>query len=288
VEVDGFLRAFQIRTARLSWFLDAGASAAAGIPTAGAMIWDFKRLLYCSAERKPIESCADLNDPVLRARLQRYFDASGEYPRQGADDEYAAYFEAAYPAEADRRRYLEAAVLRGSPSFGHLALAALMATDRVRVTWTTNFDRLPEDAASLAYGTSGRLTVATLETAEIALDALNEGRWPVLGKLHGDFQSRRLKNTTTELLAQDARLRRALVDSCRRFGLVIVGYSGRDASVMDALEEAIDGGHGYPSGLFWLHRPGSQPRSNESRACYSGRQRRELTRTLSRSPRSMS
>ncbi len=73
-------------------------------------------------------------------------------------------------------------------------------------------------------------------------------------KLHGDFRSRSLKNTTAELRSQDVLLRQMLVNSCRRFGLVIVGYSGRDESVMDAFEEALAAPGAFPAGLFWLHR----------------------------------
>ena len=32
----------------IDFFLGSGASAQAGIPTGGTMIWDFKRELYCS------------------------------------------------------------------------------------------------------------------------------------------------------------------------------------------------------------------------------------------------
>ena len=43
----------------------------------------------------------------------------------------------------------------------------------------------------------------------------------------GEFRSRRLKNTSDELRMQDEKLRRILIDSCRRLGLIVVGYSGR-------------------------------------------------------------
>jgi hypothetical protein len=229
------------------------------------MTWDFKRLLYCSAKRLRIESCADLNDPLLQARLQQHFDSVGGFPPLGSAEEYSAFFEAAYPSEADRRRYIAEAALRAKPSYGHIALAALMEIDKLRVAWTTNFDRLPEDAAALVLGSSARLTTATIESADIAREALNEGRWPFLGKLHGDFQSRQLRNTPDELRRQDERLRRALVETCRRFGLVVIGYSGRDDSVMDALEEGIDDGAGYPNGLFWLHHGSAAPLERVSR-----------------------
>ena len=260
-----FLRTYQIRAPGIGWLVGAGGSAAGGVPTATDMIWDFKRLLYCTAEHVSLESCADLGDPILRERLQRYFDARGGLPPAGADDEYAAYFEAAYPAAADRRRYIDQAVLHGTPSYGHLALAALMAIGRVQLLWTPNFDRLIEDAAARIFGTSARLVTATLDTAGVALEALNDGRWPLLGKLHGDFQSVRLKNTPAELRQQDARLREGLAAACQRFGLVVVGYSGRDASIMEALEVWLTAADAFPGGLFWLHKQGTPPLAHVTR-----------------------
>jgi hypothetical protein len=253
-----FLRLYPLRSPNIMWFLGAGASAAAGVPTAYDMIWDFKRTLYCAAQKISIRSCSDLGSPVLRARLQRYFDSIGGFPPENSDDEYAHYFEVTYPAEPDRRRYIEGLVSAASPSYGHIALAALLKVDKARIVWTTNFERMAEDAAILLLGSSGRLVTATLDTPQLAMQAMNEGRWPLLVKLHGDFQSRRLKNTTDELRLQDADLRRSLVEACKRYGLAVIGYSGRDNSVMDVLEEAIDAGRGYPFGLFWFHRSESQ------------------------------
>jgi hypothetical protein len=56
------------------------------------------------------------------------------------------------------------------------------------------------------------------------------------------------------LREQESELKRALVESCRRFGLVVVGYSGRDHSVMEALEEATRTTASFPAGLFWIVR----------------------------------
>ena len=254
VDAAEFLRVHCARAPHLMWFLGAGASAAAGMPTAGQMIWEFKRLLFCSEQRVPIESCHDLTNPTLQGRLQGYFDGKGGYPARESDEEYAAYFEAAHRTERDRRSYLDARLAGTSPSYGHYGLAALLSARRLHVVWTTNVDRALEDGwAELTRNTRG-LTVVTLDTAEIALPALNEGRFPLLVKLHGDYQSDHLKNVASELRAQDERLRHALVEGAKRWGLVVIGYSGRDASIMEALEDAIDGGRGYPLGLFWFHR----------------------------------
>jgi hypothetical protein len=218
------------------------------------MIWEFKRALYCAREQVSIRTLADLGDPALRKRLQHHFDQIPGFPAIDSPEEYAVSFETAYPSEGDRCKYLDARLSGATPSFGHFVLATLMKLDRVRVVWTTNFDRLLEDATASTFGTTGKLVVATLGEPQIAAEGIEEGRWPLLGKLHGDFHSRRLKNIETELREQDAALREALVDTCRRFGVAVVGYSGRDDSVMDALESALDGTRAYPFGLFWFHR----------------------------------
>lgn len=67
--------------------------------------------------------------------------------------------------------------------------------------------------------------------AQMAEQAFQGSRWPLEVKLHGDFRSRRLKNTPDELRKQDERLLRVLIDSCHTSGLIVVGYSGRDDSI---------------------------------------------------------
>jgi NAD-dependent SIR2 family protein deacetylase len=249
-----FLRVFNVRAPNLSWFLGAGASAAAGIPTAGDLIWQFKRNLYCSAEHVSRKNFDDISNLLVKRKLQAFFDRLGTYPKENAPDEYAAYFEATYADVKDRRVYIDNFVRGVRPTYGHLAIAGLMRMDKVRAVWTPNFDRLIEDAAAEIFGSTSQLSIATLDTSELAMQAINEARWPFLGKIHGDFQSRRLKNTPEELRGQDAQLRSALAECCRRFGLIVVGYSGRDDSVMDALEESASKGS-YPGGLFWFQRP---------------------------------
>lgn len=256
--VGEFVRLHHLRAPNLMWLLGAGASAAAGIPTAGQMILEFKRRLYCSENNIPA-AVVDLGDPVLRRRLERHFDEDPGHPRLGASDEYAALFERTYPDEEDRRRYIHAAMVDATPSYGHLVLAALFRIGKANVVWTTNFDHLVETATSRLFETTARLTVADLERHEVAQRALAESRFPLLVKLHGDFHSTRLKNTSGELQAQDEKLRTALLEGCRRFGLAAVGYSGRDDSVMETLVAALDAPSPFPHGLFWFIRYGEHP-----------------------------
>lgn len=241
------------------WFLGAGASAGAGIPTAWDMIWEFKRLIFCTEQRVSQARVANLADDHVRRRIQQYFDGHlpGTYPPEDDPREYEVYFQKAWPHESDRRTYIDSAIAQGGESFGQLCLAALVRCDAARIVWTTNFDHLLEDACAKVFGTTRSLTHANLDNPHVALSSITQGRWPVLIKLHGDFRSDRLKNIKPELEQQDAQLRRALVTSSLTNGLIVAGYSGRDPSVMAALTEAVSEGAGFPRGLFWLGRRGS-------------------------------
>ena len=46
LSVDELARLHVVRGARLMWLIGAGASAAAGVPTAGQMIDEFRQLIY--------------------------------------------------------------------------------------------------------------------------------------------------------------------------------------------------------------------------------------------------
>jgi hypothetical protein len=254
-----FLRSFALRSKGIMWLLGAGASASAGIPTAWHFIWEFKRALYCSRTRRSPKTLEDLSSPQIQQFLQQHFDDTGRYPPLGADEEYPFYFEETYPSDRDRRRYIEEKVAGGKPSFGHLALAALLKGHKCEIVWTTNFDRVIEDACAAMAKTTSWLRVASIDAPHQARLALSETTYPMLVKLHGDFHSRRLKNTAEELRAQDAEMRKSLSVAGRTRGLAVVGYSGRDASIMDALEDVLDDVGGYPNGLFWFHRGDSPP-----------------------------
>ena len=131
------LSAFPLRAANLVWLLGAGASAASGIPTAGYMIWDFKRRVYCAEQGISLRSCEDLTDP-MQSKIQRYLDGRGDCPVVESDEEYSHYFSMTFPDEADRRRYIDEMISKATPSFGFLVLAVLMKLRKARAFWTTN------------------------------------------------------------------------------------------------------------------------------------------------------
>ena len=241
------------------WLLGAGASASAGIPTAWDMIWEFKQQLYVSQRRVSLQTVADLSNPAIRSRIEEFISSQETHPAPDSPEEYAALFEAVYPSEADRRTYIDGKVSGAKPSYGHMALATFMKAGHTKLTWSTNFDPLVADACARVFGGTGSLTTVALDAPDLGRQTMNSERWPAEIKLHGDFRSRRLKNTGDELRQQDATLRDLLVGACARAGLVVAGYSGRDESIMSALEEALEHGAPFPNGLFWLHRGENDP-----------------------------
>ena len=254
---DDFARRFSVRGANLMWLLGAGASNAAGLPTAHDLVVEFKRMLYVSQSGRSVRS-GDLAEPAMRNRIEAHVESLG-LPEGGDPDEYAAFFEAAFPVGADRAKFIDGQLAGAKPSYGHMALASLMSAGLCRLVWTTNFDTLVADACAAVFRTTGSLTTATLDAPELARNAIAGERWPLEVKLHGDFRSHRLKNTRDELRRQDHELRRMLVDCAGRFGLVVAGYSGRDDSVMRTLEGGLAKTKPFPAGLFWLQRDGDSP-----------------------------
>ena len=123
--------------------------------------------------------------------------------------------------------------------------------------FTTNFDPLVEESALsanslLPTAEQARPTVAAIDSGERALRCLNESDWPLVAKLHGDYQSISIKNTGSELENQDQKMRHVLVEASKRFGMVFVGYSGRDNSIMEALASVLLEKSPFPNGLYWV------------------------------------
>lgn len=251
-----FASAFALRPNRFAWFLGAGASDASGIPTGYAMIRDFKKKIFCKNNNYSPQE-VDSGDPLWAERIDEFFKRTSLLPPDGHPEEYSAAFEAVYPQEEHRRQYIDDAISKGMPCFAHRVLAALMSSRQTDCVFTTNFDPLVEESVTLSNALmpvecQKRPTVAAIDSAERAQRCLSESDWPLIAKLHGDYKSTKIKNTGVELQSQDANMRSVLLETCKRYGLVIVGYSGRDASIMDALEHVLREPHAYPGGLYWV------------------------------------
>jgi len=226
------------------------------------MISHFKAQLFCQETKLPRRE-VDATDPLWVERIDDFFKSQHILPPPGDPAEYAKAFEAVYPSELDRRTYIDSQVSLGRPSFAHRVLASLLSTGKAPCVFTTNFDNLVETATTVAGqllepSKRRNLVVAAIDSSERAKRCLDENDWPLLAKIHGDFQSVELKNTEGELAAQDARMRAVLIEACSRFALIVVGYSGRDASVVQALKDVLKERASFPGGIYWVTRSPSE------------------------------
>ena len=250
---------FCARPQNIAWFLGAGASATAGLPTATDIIWDLKRRYYCREENQDI-SRQDMQNESIRVRIQGFMESCG-FPTLWAADEYPAYFEKIFGADKERqRRYLKAILSedRVTLSVGNRVLAAMMASGLCRVTFTTNFDSVLEKAVAEVAAQS--LSPYHLEGSSSANQALNNEEYPLYCKLHGDFRYESIKNLPADLATQNTALSECLVNAGNRFGFIVAGYSGRDLSVMDLLGKVLEANNPFPHGLFWTDLKGSPVR----------------------------
>jgi hypothetical protein len=169
---------------------------------------------------------------------------------------YSAIFERVYPDRDARARFVDQQLRGQTPHLGQRQLAALVAAGLAPVLLTTNFDTLLEDAIRpmLSPGQQS-LTLLEPESASRAPYTLATDARPLLLKIHGDLGAVTVKNTTDELMEYDERLRGAALNLLGRYGLIVVGYSGRDPAVMAMLREVLQLPNPFPSGLTWVRRP---------------------------------
>lgn len=254
-----FVRIYPLRSKSIAWLFGAGTSVSAGMPTATDLIWEFKRRIYCSEESIPVSLFSNLTDQALRNQIQAYFNSKQNYPPYNSVEEYSFYFEKAFASANDRSNFLMQQLNHMQNSFGHKAIGILMKNGALPVIFTTNFDKAFENAAVEQLKRLDSFLIADLDNNATAIQKYNQGFRPIIVKIHGDYFSENLKNTTGELQAQDEKLRQVLLNSCLTNGLAVMGYSGRDSSVMEVLNTAINNIGAFSNGLFWFIRAGSEP-----------------------------
>ena len=238
------------RPPNYAWFLGAGASRAAGLPTAADIVWDLKRSHYCREENQDIAR-QDLQNNAVRERIQSYFDSRG-FPSLSDNHEYTIYFEKIFGDDRERQRQYIRALLseeRLSLSVGNRVFGALLVVGLARVAFTTNFDTVVEEA--VAEMGQQALSPYHLEGARAAVPALDNEEFPLYCKLHGDFRYDSLKNLSNDLAHQNDELSNCLVNAGNRFGFVVCGYSGRDESVIRLFHRVLESPNPFPHGLYW-------------------------------------
>lgn len=232
------------------WFLGAGASRTSGMPTATDLLWDLKRKYYCATENQKIEN-HDVDKRIVRNKIQSYLDGKG-FPPSFSPDEYSFYFDLIFSDDrAAQQKYIfeQLAPNKINLNFGQRALAALLASRRSRVIFSTNFDEVVETAYSRITGRV--LHPFHLEGPYAALTALNAEQFPLYAKLHGDFRYQSIKNLPEDLKRNDEQIQKCFLAASTRFGVIVSGYSGRDSNVLEMFRTALNQNNAFPHGLIW-------------------------------------
>jgi len=236
LEYDAFLRSFKRnKDVPHSFLLGAGTSISSDIQSAYDCIWEWKKDIYLSKNINASEYYKNYKDLSVRKSIQKWLDNEGAYPKLDSQEEYSFYAEKAYPIEDDRRKYFFSLVEGKEPYVGYKILCLLAKQGIVKAVWTTNFDGLTTRAA---FQNSLTPIEVTLDNADKIFR--NQSTKELLTiALHGDYKYSTLKNTEKELDVQNDTFVEYLTNYHIDKNLIVIGYSGRDKSLMQALENAF-------------------------------------------------
>lgn len=240
-----FLRAFtQLKNQSFGFLFGAGCSVSSGVPAAWRCIWDWKKFLYISNNSSNIRISVDSESD--RREIQRWCNSQPGYPSEGSENEYVFYAEEAFPDEHLRRNYFESLFEDASPSVGYALLPLLNQIGPLKSVWTTNFDRL----TMIAFAQANVMAHETSITDQDSIFEISTRNKFYHVSLHGDYRYSKLKNTEAELYQQESAFIDAMSSYFRDKHLVVMGYSGRDKSLMSALKSVYSRmGAGK---LYWI------------------------------------
>jgi tetratricopeptide (TPR) repeat protein len=236
IEVSKLVRTVDACEGRMAFLIGAGTSKPAGIPTSGELIHRWKENRY--TDNIPSDEDYTMSD------VEEW--AESVEPEEDDFNPYGFWFEQVYPAPGARKKFIQDTVEDNEPTVGIVVLASMMNDGYIPLTLTPNFD-------DLLYDSFYRY----LEDKPLLVDhdaiapqfRLTEDR-PTIIKLHGDYLYDNLQNTADETRELGKNMKDVLSKSMEEYGLVVVGYGGRDDSIMAVLtEEEIPN-----QGLYWCSR----------------------------------
>lgn len=247
LKFDEFLRSVSIsKDNSYSILLGAGSSITSDIQSANDCTWEWKKMIYKSNNPNTQEWIENYKNPKVQDSIQNWLDTQGSYIEKGHNDEYSFYAKKCFPIDENRRQYFQKICSNKTPSIGYRAIPLLVKQGMLDSVWTTNFDDLILNACIHGGITGIDISLETVNRVNQRTQSKNE--LPVI-KLHGDFKYGDLKNTSQELQTQDETLRNKFIEYLKDKHLVVIGYSGRDKSLMDSLKKSYsEAGAGI---LFW-------------------------------------
>jgi len=247
LKFDEFLRSVAIsKDNSYSMLFGAGCSISSDIQSANNCVWEWKKMIYKTNNPNTQDWIDNYINPKVQDSIQNWLDSQGVYIDKGSSEEYSFYAKKCFPIDENRRQYFQKICSNKTPSIGYRTIPLLVRYGMLDSIWTTNFDDLIISACIGGGVTGVDISLNTVNRINQRTQSRNE--LPII-KLHGDFKYGDLKNTSQELQTQDEILRKKLIEYLKDKHLIVLGYSGRDKSLMDALKDSyLEKGAGI---LFW-------------------------------------
>ncbi|QIO09386.1 SIR2 family protein [Acinetobacter lanii] len=237
-----------------SIFLGAGASVTSGINSGGHLVHNWRKEIYeqyCGDYySKNIEHNAELlNEDDAKDRAINYLiREQGHW--YNPQNEYSSLFERKFDLPSQRRRFVESLVDEKLPSIGYLHLITLINNSYFNTIFTTNFDDLINEAFYQFSNT--RPLICAHDSAVGSVSVISKR--PKIIKLHGDYLYDDIKNTIKETESLEQNIKEKFIEFTKDNGLIIVGYSGQDRSILDVLNYLLQQEEYLKNGLYWCFR----------------------------------
>lgn len=169
--------------------------------------------------------------------------------------EYSSLFEKNFDLPRQRRMFVEKEVSGKNPNLGYAYLIKLTDKGFINTIFTTNFDDLLNEAF---FQFSVDRPMVCAHDSAISSVTVTSSR-PKIIKLHGDYLFDDIKSTVRETESLEENTRKKFIEFGRDFGLVVVGYSGCDRSIMDVLQYLLRSEDHFKHGIYWCIRKGDTP-----------------------------
>ena len=227
-------------TPNYNLFFGAGCSVSSGIRPAGELIEEWATDLYGRFNSKP---------PASPEKAVQYFETrqSSWYNK---DNAYSSLFEKTYEFASQRRRFVEKEVDKTLPAIGYSYLTSLVSKKYFNTVFTTNFDDLINEAF---YQFSDDRPILCAHDSSVKSISITSKR-PKIIKLHGDYLFDDIKSTLRETESLEQNTKEKLIEFCKEFGLIVIGYSGNDRSIMDVLDFLTKQDNYLKNGVYWCLR----------------------------------
>lgn len=236
-----------------SIFLGAGASVSSGISSGGHLVHNWRKEIYEQYHGDYYEGLCNLDnnkyEEEAKIRAVNYL-ISEQGHWYNPQNEYSSLFERKFDLPSQRRRFVENLVDEKLPSIGYLHLITLINNYYFNTIFTTNFDDLINEAFYQFSNT--RPLICAHDSAVGSVSVISKR--PKIIKLHGDYLYDDIKNTIKETESLEQNIKEKFIEFTKDNGLIVVGYSGQDRSILDVLNYLLQQEEYLKNGLYWCFR----------------------------------